>query len=77
VDGVWSTVGSSNMDWRSFALNYELNAVILGRDFGDQMEALFARDVAEATRIDPDEWEKRGLDDRFMESFARMFERWL
>lgn len=77
VDGVWSTVGSSNMDWRSFALNYELNAVILGRAFGDQMEALFAKDMADANRIDPDEWEKRGLDDRFMESFARMFERWL
>ncbi len=44
VDGVWSTVGSSNMDWRSFGLNYEINAVVLGPTFGSEMEALFALD---------------------------------
>jgi len=77
VDGVWSTVGSSNMDWRSFALNYEINAVILGAGFGRQMEAQFARDVASSVRVDPQAWEGRGVDDRFMESFSRLFERWL
>ncbi|ALM82078.1 phosphatidylserine/phosphatidylglycerophosphate/cardiolipin synthase family protein [Bordetella sp. N] len=77
IDGVWSTVGSSNMDWRSFALNYELNAVILGPEFGGEMEALFARDVAEATPVTKEEWSKRGFDDRFMETFSRLFERFL
>ncbi|WP_256977337.1 phospholipase D-like domain-containing protein [Bordetella genomosp. 10] len=77
IDGVWSTVGSSNMDWRSFALNYELNAVILGPDFGGEMEALFERDVAEATPVTAEGWAKRGFEDRFMEAFARLFERWL
>jgi len=77
VDGVWSTVGSSNMDWRSFALNYEVNAVVLGADFGAGMEALFQRDVAASVRISPGAWQARGVDDRFMEFFSRMFERWL
>ncbi len=77
VDGVWSTVGSSNMDWRSFALNYEINAVVLGPEFAAEMEALFQRDVADAVQITPEAWRERGLDDRFMESFSRMFERWL
>ncbi|CAB3720539.1 Cardiolipin synthase [Achromobacter animicus] len=77
VDGVWSTVGSSNMDWRSFALNYEINAVVLGPEFAAEMEALFQRDVADAVQITPEAWKERGLDDRFMESFSRMFERWL
>jgi cardiolipin synthase len=77
VDGVWSTVGSSNMDWRSFALNYELNAVILGAEFGTQMETLFAQDVRQSTRIDAATWSDRGVKDRFMESFSRLFERWL
>jgi cardiolipin synthase len=77
IDGVWSTVGSSNMDWRSFALNYELNAVILGREFGDQMEALFADDVARSTRIDEQTWSDRGIKARFMESISRLFELWL
>ena len=77
VDGVWSTVGSSNMDWRSFALNYEINAVVLGPEFGTEMEALFQRDVADAVQITPEAWRDRGVDDRFMETFSRMFERWL
>lgn len=77
VDGVWSTVGSSNMDWRSFALNYEVNAVILGGDFASQMEEMFQQDVAQATQVDLQAWEDRGLGDRFMEGFSRLFERWL
>nr|WP_315844614.1 phospholipase D-like domain-containing protein [uncultured Achromobacter sp.] len=77
VDGVWSTVGSSNMDWRSFALNYEINAVVLGPEFAGEMEALFQRDVADSVQITPEDWRDRGADDRFMEFFSRMFERWL
>ena len=46
IDGVWSTVGSANLDWRSFAHNDELNAVVLGPEFGEQMEAMFQKDLA-------------------------------
>jgi cardiolipin synthase len=49
VDGVWSTVGSTNLDWRSFLHNDEVNAVILGRGFAAQMEAMFAADEAAST----------------------------
>lgn len=77
VDGVWSTVGSSNLDWRSFALNHEINAVILGEEFGAQMQALFREDVAASRRIDPRQWERRPISDRLMEAFSRLFERWL
>jgi cardiolipin synthase len=34
IDGIWSTVGSSNWDYLSFVHNDEANAVILGREFG-------------------------------------------
>ncbi|MBU4609014.1 cardiolipin synthase [Achromobacter sp. GG226] len=61
VDGVWSTVGSSNLDWRSFALNYEVNAVILGRAFGERMEALFRDDVAKSTEVTLAQWRERGV----------------
>src|SRR5581483_6189658 len=57
IDGVWSTVGSSNMDWRSFLHNQELNAVILGFDFGRQLETMFQRDIAASKRIERDAWE--------------------
>jgi len=45
IDGVWSTVGSTNLDWRSFLDNDEINAVILGREFAQQMQTQFARDL--------------------------------
>ncbi len=77
VDGAWSTVGSSNLDWRSFALNYEINAVVLGPEFAAEMESLFQRDVADSVRITPEAWRARGVGDRSMEFFSRMFERWL
>ena len=51
IDGVWSTIGSTNLDWRSFLHNDEINAVILGRDFAAQMEAMFADDLPESDAI--------------------------
>ena len=65
IDGVWSTIGSTNLDWRSFLHNDELNAAILGRDFSRQMDAMFARDLAESDAIDLDRWQHRPLLFRF------------
>lgn len=77
IDGVWSTIGSTNLDWRSFLHNDELNAVVLGRDFAQQMEAMFAKDRAASTRIDPKKWKRRSLLLRFQEWLARLPEYWL
>jgi cardiolipin synthase A/B len=77
VDGVWSTVGSSNIDWRSFLHNDEVNVVVLGSDFGRQMEAVFRKDLAASKRITPEEWERRPLKFRLMETAARIWEYWL
>ena len=41
IDGAWSAVGSSNLDWRSTIWNNEIDAIILGEEFGGQMEAVF------------------------------------
>jgi len=71
VDGVWSTVGSTNLDWRSLAYNYELNAVILGTDFADRMKAVFARDLADSEEITVEKWAARPLKDRVKEVAAR------
>jgi cardiolipin synthase len=77
IDGVWSTVGSTNLDWRSFLHNDELNAAILGRDFSRQMDAMFARDQAESDAIDLERWEQRSLLLRLKEWAARLAEYWL
>ncbi len=72
IDGVWSTVGSTNLDWRSFLDNDEINAVILGREFGQQMQAMFARDLEASEAIDLERWERRPLSFRFKEWMARI-----
>ena len=73
IDGVWSTVGSSNLDYRSFIFNDEANAIIIGRDFGRQMEAMFQDDLKSAREITREDWKKRPALDRVKETFAYSF----
>ena len=75
IDGVWSCVGSSNLDWRSALDNDEINAVILGRDFAQKMQAAFHRDMASADAIDLASWNRRPLLIRLKEFSARMWGR--
>jgi len=77
VDGVWSTIGSTNLDWRSFVHNQEINAVILGAEFGAQMAAMFELDLASSTRITRAAWRERPLHTRVKEIGARLWARWL
>lgn len=77
IDGVWSCVGSTNLDWRSFLDNDEVNAIILGREFAQQMQGMIARDLAASVAIDLPGWESRSLLLRAKEWGARLFERLL
>ncbi|HEX5125407.1 MAG TPA: phospholipase D-like domain-containing protein [Rhodocyclaceae bacterium] len=77
IDGVWSTVGSSNMDWRSFVHNHELNAVVLGHAFGQEMENLFEKDCNDSVRIQVAEWQRRSWTFRLREYVSLLFEYWL
>jgi len=74
IDGVWSTIGSTNLDWRSFLHNDEINAAILGRDFARQMDAMFSRDLAESDAIELERWEHRSLLLRLKEGAALLVE---
>jgi cardiolipin synthase len=75
IDGVVSTVGSSNLDWRSFTSNDEVNAVVFGEDFGDAMTRMFRQDRANSREITPQAWADRPLLQRAKEALARLFER--
>jgi cardiolipin synthase A/B len=77
IDGVWATVGSTNLDWRSLLHNYELDAVVLGADFGSQVQSMFDKDLARSKRVLLDEWEARQWTLRVREFVARLWEYWL
>src|SRR5262245_25677178 len=73
IDGVWTTLGSTNLDNRSFALNDELNLVVYDAAFARRMEKIFADDLTYSARVDYRSWKRRGLADRLMEILATPF----
>ncbi len=77
IDGVWSSIGSTNTDWRSFLHNDEINAVVLGRGFATQMDTMFAADLAQSEAIILEDWQDRGLFNRLREWAARFGAYWL
>ncbi|ANO53351.1 hypothetical protein BA177_17285 [Woeseia oceani] len=77
IDGVWSTVGSSNLDYRSFLHNDEVNAIVLGPHFGKQMEAQFELDLSDTREVTLEQWKQRPALDRLKEVFSWVVEYWL
>jgi len=77
IDGVWSTVGSTNLDWRSFLDNDEINAVIIGREFGRKMLDMFDADITASQAIDLESWQRRPVSFRLKEWMARVWGRLL
>jgi len=77
IDGVWSTVGSTNLDYWSLLSNDEVNAVVLSREFAAEMEKSFAKDLAESHEIKWEEWKERPFLSKMREWYAHLFVRWL
>jgi cardiolipin synthase len=61
VDGVWTTIGTANIDRLSLQGNYEINLSIYDTDLAATMERVFESDLSNCRRLDLDEWENRPL----------------
>ncbi|MEO6078509.1 MAG: phospholipase D-like domain-containing protein [Steroidobacteraceae bacterium] len=77
IDGIWSTVGSANWDWLSFARNDEINVIVIDQGFAGEMRAVFEDDLTQATPINMDEWKKRPFKQKLREWFWVFWERML
>ena len=77
IDGIWSTIGSANIDRRSFIHNYELNVVVLDPAFGKDMEAAFNEDLRSSKEVTLDQWRDRPWKDRLREFIGRLAEYWI
>lgn len=75
IDGHFSSVGSSNLDRRSFYWNYESDLQIFDARFAAQMEAMFESDLAHASRVNLEEWKHRPLREKILERLYSLF-RW-
>ena len=67
VDGIWATIGSTNLDTRSFALNDEVNAVVYHNEVVGQLEKIFADDLTFSRKIDLEKWRNRGFVNQLLE----------
>jgi cardiolipin synthase A/B len=70
VDGVWATVGSANLDYRSIAINEEINLVVYDAVFAGQLEKSFQEDLKYAKKLTYEAWNSRPFIDKILELFS-------
>lgn len=73
VDGNLATIGTANMDMRSFHLNFEVNVFLYGTSSIRDLVAHFEEDMEDSVKISPVQYYKRAFRERAKESFARLF----
>jgi len=73
IDGVWSAIGSSNFDDRSFETNDELTLGILDRSFAAELDAVFEKYVARAQEVELEGWTQRGARHKLKDNCAYLF----
>ncbi|MBS7302394.1 MAG: cardiolipin synthase, partial [Bacteroidales bacterium] len=72
-DGTVCTVGSTNLDVRSFEQDFEINAFIYDAAVSRKLRDAFLSDMENSTRVTLEQWRKRSTWEKFKESFARLF----
>jgi cardiolipin synthase len=77
IDGGWSTIGSANIDRRSFIHNYELNVVVIDPAFGRDMESAFNEDLRDSKEILLERWKHRPWSDRIKEWASSLADYWI
>ena len=75
VDSVWSVIGTTNFDPRSFALNDEVNVVVQSEEFAQRLESDFFKDLQQSKLVTLQEWRDRPLWEKTIESMSRLLER--
>jgi cardiolipin synthase len=73
IDGIWSIIGSANMDNRSRRINEENAFGISNRQLAAALESIFFKDLAKAKEITLSEWRRRGIWSRVREKLDRNF----
>jgi cardiolipin synthase len=72
VDDRWVSIGSANLDNRSFRLNDEANLNVLSSDFAAEQARIFEKDLSHARRITLQMWKRRPFGERLLEGFASL-----
>ncbi|MBU2946012.1 cardiolipin synthase [Zobellia uliginosa] len=73
IDSLFSTVGTANLDYRSFSINFEINAMIYNDGINSQLAEMFLDDLKECEEVELERWKNRGISRKLKESFSRLW----
>ncbi|MDM1362567.1 cardiolipin synthase [Myroides marinus] len=73
TDSGISSIGTCNLDHRSFDLNFEVNVVVYDESFAKKMKSMFDRDCKDSIKLELHRWNKRSWKQRLKNSFIRLF----
>lgn len=72
VDGVFSSVGTTNMDYRSFNINFEVNALIYDETISSELTEFFNDDLKHSEKLELESWKNRSKRTKLVEAVARL-----
>ncbi|WP_316929644.1 cardiolipin synthase [Winogradskyella psychrotolerans] len=72
VDGVFCTVGTTNMDYRSFNINFEVNALIYNKKISSELTEFFNDDLKHCEKLELNSWKNRSKRTKLIEAVARL-----
>ena len=75
VDQIWSVVGSTNFDNRSFGLNDEVNLAVQGQTLARRLGADFEADLTQCERVTMEDWKRRAMGERIVAALGVLLER--
>ena len=73
VDEEFTTAGTCNMDYRSFNINFEINALFYDKSFASKMTSIFEEDLTDCKQLILEDWTQRPLTKKIKESFNRLW----
>ncbi len=76
IDGIWCTVGTTNLDTWSLLINNEVNAYLFDPGFAQELESAFQLQVRESKQITREDWDKRSFGKRLREILSHIIEKW-
>ncbi|RTE52160.1 cardiolipin synthase [Arenibacter aquaticus] len=73
IDDVLSSVGTANLDYRSFSMNFEINALIYNKGINRKMREQFNEDLNDCDEVLLERWKNRSIRRKLQESFSRLW----
>jgi cardiolipin synthase len=73
IDDIFVSIGTANLDYRSFSFNFEINALLYDYGKAEEMRAIYLEDLKDCNEVDKARWLQRGLRRKLQESFNRLW----